>query len=233
MNVMRRFLTYLIEGPSTKAEYCSVCKSPVSTHPDAGQLALAYCGNCNKPTCGDCRDDSKAQLCVKCQHAKLDEEADTLLVEMSVQELSHSLSTICPPLTNPQGAGLLLPDGKLLGLGMYQHEEICRRAGASLADAMKLGIVHYDGRSGIVAAVPITDAQAETVHDYFRGDPVLVDIMDAASGRVKTFKKFERHTADAIRNYVSQALSRPFIESTMPCGCNYCAATAVRLNRGG
>lgn len=49
---------------------CHVCRVELSLHDDAGQLALAFCGDCGKPTCGDHRDESSAQRCTKCQEAR-------------------------------------------------------------------------------------------------------------------------------------------------------------------
>jgi hypothetical protein len=46
---------------------CHVCKASVSTHDDAGQLSLAYCGDCGKPTCADHRDETSASRCTNCQ----------------------------------------------------------------------------------------------------------------------------------------------------------------------
>lgn len=45
---------------------CKVCGTKVSTGDVDSKHALAYCGDCNGVTCGDHRDDSKAQRCTAC-----------------------------------------------------------------------------------------------------------------------------------------------------------------------
>ena len=49
---------------------CSVCGDEVSEHPDSGQQSLAYCGDCGRPTCANCRDESSAQRCKTCTSKK-------------------------------------------------------------------------------------------------------------------------------------------------------------------
>jgi hypothetical protein len=47
-------------------DVCHICKSHVSTHPDAG-MSLEFCGDCGKPTCPEHRDETLAARCTVCQ----------------------------------------------------------------------------------------------------------------------------------------------------------------------
>jgi len=53
---------------------CHVCRVELSLHPDAGHLALSYCGDCGKPTCGDHRDETSAARCSTCRARKGEED---------------------------------------------------------------------------------------------------------------------------------------------------------------
>ncbi len=46
--------------------FCCICEHEVSTHDDAGQLSLEYCGDCGRPTCCDHRTADSASRCDEC-----------------------------------------------------------------------------------------------------------------------------------------------------------------------
>jgi cytosine/adenosine deaminase-related metal-dependent hydrolase len=122
--------------------------------------------------------------------------------------LIDKLRGIMPVAHNPQLDGFILPDGTHLDVTRFsQHEDAARIAGSTLAELLAQGIVRYDGRAGVTVGAPLTDAQARAIDDGFKGDTVLVDVMDVKSGRVMEYKKFTRHNADAIRNFVRQTLN--------------------------
>ena len=70
---------------------CSCCGTMTSTHPEAGQLALAHCGDCGGVTCGDCREESGAQRCSRC--SSKDEGHDARCCGTLVDRLENAHST--------------------------------------------------------------------------------------------------------------------------------------------
>lgn len=152
----------------------------------------------------------------------LTEQGNAYFVPHAVQEELHEevnpiavkLKGMLRPLTNAMGAGFVLPDGTALALSGYSmHDSAIQAAGASLGAALKSGIVRYVGSAGITVGAPLTSAQAHTISDNFLNEPLGVDIMDTASGRVTQSKVFSRHSASVLQTFVSHALKGALHES--------------------